>query len=149
MAAPKLIEINGQQKSISAWSKVYGRSAKTVCYRIKIGWEPLKALSTPDSRAMYLTVNGQKRSLKSWAKRIGITSNAIVWRLENGWTPEEAIQPRVFSPFGLTAFGRTQLYREWAEEYSINEATLYRRINVMNMTPEAALTVPVKRKEEN
>lgn len=41
-----IIEINGESRPASEWARIYGLESKTVLYRIRAGWSPLKALTT-------------------------------------------------------------------------------------------------------
>ncbi len=46
----KLVEINGQTKSISEWCRVYGISRTTVAGRMhKCGWSAVESITTPKS----------------------------------------------------------------------------------------------------
>jgi len=45
-----MIEIEGKTKCLAEWCEIYGISHKTVGSRIKRGWEPIKALTTPAAR---------------------------------------------------------------------------------------------------
>ena len=42
--------INGEQHSISEWSKIYNISIATVNARIRNGWDSVKAITTPVNR---------------------------------------------------------------------------------------------------
>jgi hypothetical protein len=42
-----LIEIEGMKRSLRAWSKLYGMRWATVYKRIRKGWDPVRALTTP------------------------------------------------------------------------------------------------------
>ncbi len=44
------VTINGEEKTASQWAKQYGRDPSLVIKRLRNGWDPLKALTTPSLR---------------------------------------------------------------------------------------------------
>lgn len=45
----------------------------------------------------------------------------------------------------LTAFGRTLSIHDWAEQYGVKPETIWARVSKQGMSPEEALTLPMKR----
>lgn len=45
-----VIEIEGESKTVTQWSKVYGTHRTTINSRIKAGWNPIEAVTTPVRR---------------------------------------------------------------------------------------------------
>ena len=43
----RYIEYNGETKTLSEWSKIFGLYHKTISYRLNHGWSVEKALTTP------------------------------------------------------------------------------------------------------
>lgn len=143
MAKRKMIEIDGKVKSISAWAKFYGKSRHTVFGRIARGWDVVEAIKEPMSfRGRMITANGKTRTLRNWAKVIGIHERSMWERVNTG--NEKAITAPKRQDRGMTAFGKTQSYQKWADETGIARMTIVDRIHRGKLTPEVALTLPVK-----
>lgn len=45
----------------------------------------------------------------------------------------------------VTAFGRTQCVHDWAEQYGVKPETIWARIHKQGMSPEEAISLPLKR----
>jgi hypothetical protein len=54
MSAPRLITINGLTRSLTAWSHAYKIEQSTVSKRIRDGWDPVEAITTPARRHHWL-----------------------------------------------------------------------------------------------
>lgn len=59
----RLIEINGESKSVSEWSRIYNMKYSRVLQRLKLGWDIMKALTHP--------IDSSKDSSKSRKKKRG------------------------------------------------------------------------------
>lgn len=46
----RMLTINGETKALSYWAEQYGLGQKTILYRIKIGWDHYRAVTTPSQR---------------------------------------------------------------------------------------------------
>lgn len=94
----KLIEIGGTTKTMTEWSKDYGIRVSTVHARIKCGWEPYRAITTPagsrSGRADVVMVKFQGRPipLRDLCEKYGRSYHFLSERIfKRGISPEEAV----------------------------------------------------------
>lgn len=139
---PTLYRIGNQEETLRYWCKVYLKRIATVRTRLRRGADIEEALlAGGDWRQATLTVGDETRTLRSWAKRKNIPVRLIRDRRKRGCTPEEQIAPVRVD--GFEAFGRHQSYTRWGKEKKMGRNTLKYRIEVLGMSPELALTLPV------
>lgn len=142
MTVAKLYRIGNQVKTLRQWTSIYLKPISTVRERLRRGWDLLDALREPGGQQQAtLTVGDETRTLKGWAKHKGIPLRLIKDRRKRGCTPDEQIAPARVD--GFEAFGRWQTHRRWAAEKEMARSTLKYRIDVLKMSPELALTLPV------
>lgn len=137
-----LYRIGNQERTVEGWAEFYGVPLHRVRQRMyKLGWSLEEALEIPKiRRAVMLTVGGVTKTLRGWAKHTGVPLNTLKARYQKGWTPEAIVAP----PRGsVLAWGRRQPLSRWAKEKQMPVPTVYHRIVVLKMPPEAALTAPV------
>ena len=90
----RLIEHNGQIKTLQEWSDLSGINIKTFSERLDAGWTIDKAMTTPVEKkfnAPPITFNGETLSRAEWAKRLGMSDRAVANRILRGWTVEQAL----------------------------------------------------------
>ena len=92
----KGITIGNETQSIHSWAKdsrcLVGES--TFKRRIEIGWEPLKALTTPPLiRKQLVTIGKEVKSIAAWARdpRCVVSEQSLRWRIAEGWEPRKAL----------------------------------------------------------
>lgn len=151
MTTAKVYRIGNQENTLRGWSRLYLKPISTVRERLRRGWDLLDALREPGGQPQaMLTVGDETRTLKGWAKHKGIPLRLIKDRRKRGCTPEEQIAPVRVD--GFEAFGRRQSNSRWAKEKEMSRNALKYRIEVLGMSPELALSLPVarqgKRKKE-
>lgn len=143
MGNAKLYTLFGKTQSLKQWAAEYKMKRSTLYDRLAKGMDLHTALLTPTDRKDRVTVWDETRTVDQWAQAANISRRGFYSRRWRGWAPEEMVLPRVIKRPGLTAFNKTQSYAAWAEEKGIPRATIYWRVNIAKMAPEAALTLPV------
>jgi hypothetical protein len=94
---------------------------------------------------------GQKKTLYAWSKELFGEATIVPRRIKRGWSIEKALTtPRTaIGGANLIEFrGETKSIRDWAKKFSMNEGTLWQRLNRLGMTLEQALTTPVHSRSE-
>lgn len=89
----KVIEFNGESKTIQRWAEEIGIKDTTLHQRIA-NWGIEKALTTkpkPRYSGKLYTVNGVTKNLTEWAKELGVHPTTLKGRLQRGWEVEEAL----------------------------------------------------------
>jgi len=153
MPKQKMVEYNGQTKSISAWIRDLGLNKNAIFSRLRMGWDVKRAFTTPVSaspcRAKQIAFSGKTQSMSAWAREIGCSICQLSKRLKGGMPVEEALT----KPFGTRrhSFLKTELLEfngvkktlmEWGAELQIKPSTLYDRLH-KGWTIEAVLTTPL------
>lgn len=97
----------------------------------------------------HLTAFGRTQTLAEWTRETGLWHGLIRFRIGAGRTVEQALSDPVpprenHRQAGVTAFGKTMGVAAWARETGIAFDTLYYRIVKRGMSPEEALSTPVK-----
>lgn len=102
-----IVSANGESLTVAEWARRLGVGPGVISMRIRRGWPPEKAVTTPQKRTsngpsgrsgnhrrknnVMLTLGGETLCLAEWAKRLGATEQAIKNRLKRGWSMEEAL----------------------------------------------------------
>lgn len=152
MPKEKLVEYDGQTKSISAWIRDLGLRKNTVFSRLRAGWNVERAFSMPvlesPCKSKAISFAGKTQSMSAWAREIGCSISQLSKRFKDGMTVEEALS----RPFAkrtqggiLTRqieFGGTKrTLSEWAAGLEVKPRALYDRLR-KGWDIEKALTTP-------
>jgi hypothetical protein len=137
----------GETKTIAQWAKDQ-RSTVTknaLQGRLRLGWAPEKAITTPVYQAREYEAYGEKKTLLWWARdpRCVIDGEVMINRVKRGWPLEKAMTQPVTEAPTYTCFGETKTLREWAQDprCAVKLATLKSRMT-QKWTLEQALMVP-------
>jgi hypothetical protein len=85
----KIIEHNGESKSMVEWGDNMGESGSLIFARIKRGWSESDAVSLPKRGT--IEYKGEKMNIRKWAEKTGISEKTISTRIQRGWTTEDAL----------------------------------------------------------
>lgn len=90
------ISYNGENRTLSEWSRLYGLKAHTVLARLTRGWSVEQTLATPPTplnmiNAKAVTFHEETHSIKDWSAITGIPRSTLSRRLNQGWTVEQAL----------------------------------------------------------
>jgi len=89
-ACVRFITAQGLTICIADWAARSGIDEATIRSRLKAGWTPEEAVTTP-SLLRLITAQGQTMWLAAWARQSGISEGTIRSRIQKGWTPAEAV----------------------------------------------------------
>lgn len=99
----KLIEFNGERKTVQEWSRLRGIPKGTIHARLYNGHSVEVALSKSAlpkhsiKKQTMLTAHGVTRSVNEWSRVNGVPVSTIVSRMRSGHrTPEECVASRSF-----------------------------------------------------
>ncbi len=95
------ITINGVTKGLQEWATENGISRDAAYYRIRRGWDPVRAVTERPDHARYLTVNGVTKMLTEWAADAGIRPLTLYSRIRRGWDPVRAVTEPAAKATGL------------------------------------------------
>jgi lambda repressor-like predicted transcriptional regulator len=157
-----MLEIDGRTQSVSAWAREAGLEAGTFFTRLRRGWEPKEAMTTPLKPRRHhvgprkpvtgtrmLEVDGRTQSMSAWAREAGLSRATLSARLEKGWGEREAVRTPVGARLlretkyaHLVAGERPQSMAARARKAGMNPSTLYKRLR-MGWDLESALEIPV------
>lgn len=93
------IEFNGKKQTMMQWSRELGIPYSTLRNRLRKGWHPDKALTTPVRKGRYrakkilVVLHGEERPLSEWCEILGIGQDRARKRLQRGLPPEVALTP--------------------------------------------------------
>jgi hypothetical protein len=168
--------IHGVTKCLSHWCKHYNINPATVYSRIKKGWEPYSAITTPamdkwqcgivasKSKVRRISFNGETKTATEWAQQIGITKHALLDRLDKfKWTIERAITTPPYqgkskpkqtweernSKWLITYKGKSRTVSQWARLLGIKDTTLRSRVKIKGWALERALTTPARKMKDS
>ncbi len=144
------ITYNNTTKSMMDWANEYNINYSTLRRRIRDGWSPEKALTTPvDSKEpITLEYNNKVQTVGEWAREVGIPYSTIINRLEDGWSVEQALTTLDDARLKqITYNGKTQSIKSWADELGVSPNGLYTRITTYGWSIEKALTTPFREKD--
>jgi hypothetical protein len=82
---------NGKTQCVADWSIETGINHETISKRIKSGWSPEEALTTPPLNGKAIQFNGETRTISEWARIKNVPVTALYARLDRGWTVEKAL----------------------------------------------------------
>ncbi len=89
----KPIEVDGIRLTQKDWAKRLGATESVVRMRIRRGWEPTRAATTPPARPgrRFITICGVSKYVNQWARLFGIDRGIINSRLRRGWSEQNAV----------------------------------------------------------
>jgi len=96
-----LIECDGEVKTVTEWSSIYGLNIKTIPLRIKRGWSPESAIKTPGIETFEF--DGVTKTYSQWAKEYGIDRGTLRSRVKSGWSFSDAVSKKVKKKRGSNA----------------------------------------------
>jgi hypothetical protein len=100
LAKSRVIEYNGEKKSLIEWGKELGRSPNTINERLKRGWTIEQALEIPLTRKKnFVYFRGLKRNLRDISNSIGIAIPTLRGRIKNGWTDEDIVNTPMMTSY--------------------------------------------------
>ena len=93
------LTIDGKKMTLLDWCAYYGIHSDTVIGRIRRGYEPIMALTTPlrhthtrKPEPIILTYNGETMNLSEWARKLNVKFDMLWRRLKvYGWSPEKTL----------------------------------------------------------
>lgn len=94
----KLIEYNGEIKTLMEWCEYHGINYKTVRDRLKRGWAIDKALKYPVENKFkgdLIEIDGQLKNLNEWCKHFNINRSTVMYRVRKGYNVEQALKEEV------------------------------------------------------
>lgn len=87
---PKLLTINGETRSIRAWSRHVGRPQSTIMLRLSLGWPPEDAVFG-EARQM-VKIGDRSMTVHAWSRESGAVAAGTIWaRLKRGWPAKRAV----------------------------------------------------------
>lgn len=94
MRSNVFIEIDGVSKTIQQWEAHYGYRRGLIGTRLKMGWDEIKAVTTPQGdHWIRVTVNGETRTLSGWATHLGIKRSSFqYWMNKPNPDPEQIVR---------------------------------------------------------
>ncbi len=91
----KIVEINGQLKTVAEWCEIYNIKTQSVYSRIMRGASYAEAITKSLLRhpkpKVYLKFNGETKSISEWAREKKVTMNLIQKRIQSGWDAEKIL----------------------------------------------------------
>jgi hypothetical protein len=93
----RLIEFNGQIRTLKQWAEQTGIHWGTIVDRLNRGWTAEDALTKPirqrpRGNGKLYTYKGQSKTLTDWANEIGVNLSALSARINGlGWSLEKAL----------------------------------------------------------
>jgi hypothetical protein len=118
-----IIECGGRKQTLKQWSEETGISRSTIYDRMRRGFTPEKAVSTPalkrggppkpgTRRIPYnsktWTYKGETRTIKDWSGIVDVSYEALLYRYDKGWTAEIALE----TPAGVSPPRRNAIPKE-------------------------------------
>lgn len=90
---PLLVSIDGVTRPLAEWCEEYEMPYETARYRIRIGWNPVDALTLPSKYERHtFTINGVTRTLSEWCKQYNKPRQLVYERVfKYGWEPIDAL----------------------------------------------------------
>jgi hypothetical protein len=85
----------GETRILAEWARKTGLARHVIDGRLRYGWSPETALSTPvaDKRAP-VTHDGKTQSIAAWAQDLGVNKHTLWNRIQKfGWSLERALSP--------------------------------------------------------
>jgi len=90
----RMIEYNGETKSLQQWADILGIKAHTLSQRLDTGWSVEDAMTTPvhtEFGSNPITYNGVTLPMAEWSRRLGLSPNSVANRIARGWSVEDAV----------------------------------------------------------
>lgn len=93
----RVIEFNGESKTLSMWAEQYGLDTRRLWKRLKDGWPMDLALKSPprklkkDDQYRIIEYLGEAKTLKEWSLQCGISITTMRQRVNRNWSPERII----------------------------------------------------------
>lgn len=123
-------------------AKRVGIPPSTVKSRLGRGMSLEEAL-TPGYAAGHKIKFGERTyNAKELSKILGLHKATIGKRIRAGWQMDELPTQNLRNRM-ITAFGETKRFMQWSRERKIGKGTLAHRLDVLHMSPELALTLPI------
>lgn len=86
-----VIEIDGIEKTLTEWCRIFGTKPGTAFSRTKYGWTHKEAVMT-DTGFSSITINGKTKNLRQWSIEYGIKYETVCSRINRcGWPIHKAI----------------------------------------------------------
>lgn len=83
------IKIGADRRCIQDWASTCGVAVKTIYNRIRRGWDPVKAVTTPTrgstQNKRMVTYRGETKNIWQWAKSANIPYKRLLSRVDAGW----------------------------------------------------------------
>lgn len=88
-----ILEFNGEQHSISEWSRILKVDRELIKDRILAGWDVERALTEPvKPKEKLLSYNGETHNFTEWANITGITRSTLYTRYNDmNWSVEDTL----------------------------------------------------------
>jgi hypothetical protein len=92
MSRNVFVELDGQHRTVSEWEELRGFRRGLISRRLKRGWPPRKAITTPTAKQnKHVVFMGQQTTIASLCAERGISRMMVHLRLKRGWTLENAL----------------------------------------------------------
>jgi len=91
-----MISVDGIPDTLSNWARKYNHKPSTVAKRIGRGWDPQRAVTTPNKKSepLMFTYNGETKHLKEWCYEFGVGFNKAKARNWHGWSIERILNTK-------------------------------------------------------
>lgn len=133
---------NVRYSSLMRLAKLAGIPYGTVRSRLRSG-KSLREAFTPGYAAGHkIPVGDAVYNAKELSKTLGMHRSTIGKRIARGWDIADLAKPSQRKRL-ITAFNETKTFSQWCREKGICRGTLANRLDVLRMTPEEALTLPI------
>jgi len=95
----KPIRALGVSRTLSEWAEHTGISEQTIWDRLRKGWTPAEAVTTPSTwQPTLISVGHRALTAYAWSKRTGVPAAVIRKRLQRGWDPRDAVTIAPLTP---------------------------------------------------
>lgn len=89
----RFLELNGKRQTVAQWARELGISQSNILARLRNGWTPERALTTPIlPQHRFIEVNGIRMTLAEAARTTGVPYQMFHRRIQSGWPIEKALQ---------------------------------------------------------
>ena len=96
MSRNRLLTIDGETMTVSAWAERSGVNRSTVYARLYKGWAPRAAVFTTGQRSRLIEIEGEALTVAQWSERSGVAPQTIRARLRAGWIGQDAVFGRLY-----------------------------------------------------
>lgn len=128
-------EVDGISHTCKEWAEITGLPEDVIYERIyRHGWDPKKAITTPNRGGKLIEYNGISKSMADWDRIMGFAPSTTSRRLRSGWEIEKALSTPQESGGNIPGFipGIIDLNDNNKSLISFGEALIRERSNSIN-----------------